>query len=663
MKLKSYIYSFVAGTLMLAACSPDEHNLGEMTYVADDLVQGIAFSVTPDAADPNTIHLKSLVKGVTPLWETPQGRSQKENMTIQLPFAGDYNVTFGVMTPAGSVYGDPYQFNVSQNNFGMLEDEIWSNLAGGVGKSRKWIPIDKNYGIGRCTGPVMYMSPDDVKNDGSASKDLMFGSENWTPNWDPGIQSWLIPAGDPYFNSYMTFGLDAQNGCTAEVFRNDANGGTLMNGKFSLNISDPKRPVITFDKCYALHNAGFDEVCANYTVDIKILECTPYLLQLATMRTNNEGPWWLVWNFISEEAYNDPSIIPTEDAGLLGTTPVQEPTYANLEEDLFRIAGSGAYYVGTATTYLMNEDAPYDWYWWNAASAVWESNGFDSADDYGKSWAPAYTGAGDFVMNLSTTATAGTYNCDIELADTTFSSTFVVKDNKLVFEKEVALMLIPFNEKDTIKVAGKEFTVMKISADDSQVVLGVPAGKDATGAVNKYLCANLTIKPITSDNGPVEVKVDNSVIKGYFETNENAYQYRIDIYNPWGGDTYVPMVDITKMKLKKNQKLVIKLKVSGIQWKEDATPKLAISDNIIVNAWGANVFAHPTAINIPADDSEKTIELVNNTGKTVNFEGTSCVSVCILVDDMAEGPLDAEGNFDASQVTAEVTSITIHTIQ
>ena len=87
-----------------------------------------------------------------------------------------------------------------------------------------------------------------------------------------------------------------------------------MNGKFSLNISDPKRPVITFDKCYALHNAGFDEVCANYTVDIKILECTPYLLQLATMRTNSEGPWWLVWNFISEEAYNDPSIIPTEDA-------------------------------------------------------------------------------------------------------------------------------------------------------------------------------------------------------------------------------------------------------------------------------------------------------------------------------------------------------------
>ena len=89
----------------------------------------------------------------------------------------------------------------------------------------------------------------------------------------------------------------------------------------------------------------------------------------------------------------------------------------------------------------------------------------------------------------------------------------------------------------------------------------------------------------------------------------------------------------------------------------------AISDNAIVNKWGADVFADATAVKVAADDSEKTIELVNNTGTTVNFEGTSCVSICLFVGDMAEGPLDAEGNFDASQVTAEVTSITIHTIQ
>ena len=88
-----------------------------------------------------------------------------------------------------------------------------------------------------------------------------------------------------------------------------------------------------------------------------------------------------------------------------------------------------------------------------------------------------------------------------------------------------------------------------------------------------------------------------------------------------------------------------------------------ISDNLIINKWGADVFADPSAIKVSADDSEKTIELVNTTGATVNFEGMSCVSVCMLVGDMAEGPLAEDGSFDSSQVTAEVTSITIHTIQ
>ena len=171
----------------------------------------------------------------------------------------------------------------------------------------------------------------------------------------------------------------------------------------------------------------------------------------------------------------------------------------------------------------------------------------------------------------------------------------------------------------------------------------------------------MTIKPITSDNGPVEVKFDNSLISAYFETNNNAFQYRFDVYNPWGGKD--PMVDITKMKLKKNQKLVIKFKVSGIQWKDGAEPMVAISDNLIINKWGADVFADPSAIKVSADDSEKTIELVNTTGATVNFEGMSCVSVCMLVGDMAEGPLAEDGSFDSSQVTAEITSITIHTIQ
>lgn len=652
MKLKSYIYSLIASVLLIfSACSPEEFDLGKKTYVSEDLVQGIAYTVAPDAEDPNIIHLQSLVEGVTPLWETPQGRSQEAEIDIQLPFAGDYEVTFGVITPAGTVYGEPYKFTVEGNNFNMLGDEIWANLAGGVGKTRKWVPMDGNYGIGRCTGPVMYMSNTDVKNDGSNSSDLMFGSANWTPNWDPGFQDWLIAADDPYMSSYMTFGLDAANGCTAEVFRNDASGGTKMNGKFSLNLSDPKRPTITFTDSYSLHNAGFDAVCDNYTLNLKIIELTPYLLQIATMRTNSEGPWWLVWNFISEEAQKDPSLIPTDDPGLLPTVPVKEPEYSNLSETLFTIVGSSASYVGTATTLLLNEDAPYDWMWWNGATGAWESNGFDGADDYTTTWAPAFADAGDFSMNLSRTETAGTYSCELESVSGSTTAQFAIKGNKLIFNNEVSLLSAK-NDYTTIDIRGKEFTVMACSPDDSRVVLGIPAGTDETGAVNKYLCANLTIKPITSESGPTQIKVDNSKLNCYVEADK---YFRIEMYNPWGDKEWP--IDNSKLKLKKDQKLIIKFKVSGITWNSDASPKGVFCHNVGSGLWEPACYNDASAATLDKN-GETTVIFTNTTGATVKFAETSCATISVQVDGLVSAPL-VGGVLDASGVTVEVTSMTI----
>ena len=654
MKLKSYIYSFIASAAVLVtACTPDKYDLGAKTYVSDDLVQGIAFKVTPDTEDPNTIHLQSLVTdGVTPLWETPQGRSQDPTMTIELPFAGDYEVTFGVMTQAGPVYGPAYKFTVSQNNFNMLSNEIWSNLAGGVGKTRKWIPMDGNYGIGKCTGPVMYMSPTDVKNDGSNVSDLVFGGDNWAPNWDPGFQSWLIPADDPYMSSYMTFGLDAANGCTAEVFRNDGSGGTRMNGKFNLNLSDPKRPTITFDGCYSLHNAGFDDVCDNYSLNLKIIELTPYLLQIATMRTNSEGPWWLVWNFISEEAQQDPSLIPTDDPGLLPTVPVQEPEYGNLNELLFTIVGSNATYVATATTYLLNEDAPYDWMWWNGATGVWESNGFQSSNDYTATWSPAFADAGDFAMNLSTTGTAGTYSCELETVDGTTATTFTIVGNKLVFADEISL-LSAANDYTTVDIRGKEFTVMSCSPDDSQVVLGVPAGTDGKGAVNRYLCANLTIKPISSGpSGPTVINVDASKVICALEADKYI---RVELYNPWGDKEWP--IDISKVKLRKEQKLTIKFTMNGVTWNDGANPKASICDNTIIGLWEPDCFNSVAAVDLNKS-GETTLVLTNTTGSTVSFDGTSALIITVQLDGFGTAPM-LDGKLDTSAVTAQITSMTI----
>ena len=655
MRLKSFFSILAGAALIFTACSPEEYEMGAKNYVSDDLVEGIAYTVTPDANDPNTIHLTSLIKGATPLWVTPNGPSQKTTLDLALPFAGEYSVTFGASTPAGPVYGEPYTFKVETNNFAMLEDPIWANLAGGVGKSRKWVPIDRNFGIGRCSGPVMYMSHTDVKNDGSNIADLMIGSANWTPNWDPGIQSWLIPADDPYFQSYITFGLDAVKGCTVELHRMTASGTTDATGTFNLNVSDPKRPVISFyGGTYSLHNEGFDDVCSNYTNDIKIIECTPYLLQVATMRTNSEGPWWLVWNFISEEAYNDPSIIPTEDPGLLQPAEVQQPEIEDLATKLFTTEINGVTYVSNEARFLINDEEPYDWTWWNGGSAAWESV---VKGQYGSSWAPvADVSIADYELVLSSTADG--YKWD----DGTNAGKLTIEDGKLKFMNadgnpvEITV-LTAIGDKRTVEVRGSEFTVMACDVASS-FQMGVPATTNDKGAVDSYLCANLNYKPIaTGPTGPTEIKVDNSKVQILFGDG-NPDRLRLQLYNPWGGGDAGWPIDITKVKLKKNQTLKIKYKVlSGITWSEGATPKTVIMDNNIGNAWEDDCYnlAHAVAFDT-AEGAVQTVSVTNATGATVTYEGSSCICIGIQNKGLATIAATEDGQPD---VKVEIISMTI----
>lgn len=655
MRLKSFFSILAGAALIFTACSPEEYEMGAKNYVSDDLVEGIAYTVTPDANDPNTIHLTSLIKGATPLWVIPNGPSQKTTLDLALPFAGEYSVTFGASTPAGPVYGEPYTFKVETNNFAMLEDPIWANLAGGVGKSRKWVPIDRNFGIGRCSGPVMYMSHTDVKNDGSNIADLMIGSANWTPNWDPGIQSWLIPADDPYFQSYITFGLDAVNGCTVELHRVTASGTTDATGTFNLNVSDPKRPVISFyGGTYSLHNEGFDDVCSNYTNDIKIIECTPYLLQVATMRTNSEGPWWLVWNFISEEAYNDPSIIPTEDPGLLQPAEVQQPEIEDLATKLFTTEINGVTYVSNEARFLINDEEPYDWTWWNGGSAAWESV---VKGQYGSSWAPvADVSIADYELVLSSTADG--YKWD----DGTNAGKLTIEDGKLKFMNadgnpvEITV-LTAIGDKRTVEVRGSEFTVMACDVASS-FQMGVPATTNDKGAVDSYLCANLNYKPIaTGPTGPTEIKVDNSKVQILFGDG-NPDRLRLQLYNPWGGGDAGWPIDITKVKLKKNQTLKIQYKVlSGITWSEGATPKTVIMDNNIGNAWEDDCYnlAHAVAFDT-AEGAVQTVSVTNTTGATVTYEGSSCICIGIQNKGLATIAATEDGQPD---VKVEIISMTI----
>ena len=73
--------------LLVAACSPDDYSLGDKNITSDDLVEGLAYTLTHDSSNPNIVYLKSLLpSSYTTLWDTPQGRSQEAEMTLKMPF-------------------------------------------------------------------------------------------------------------------------------------------------------------------------------------------------------------------------------------------------------------------------------------------------------------------------------------------------------------------------------------------------------------------------------------------------------------------------------------------------------------------------------------------------------------------------------------------------
>lgn len=678
MKLKHYIYSLMASVLLVsAACTPDEYNLGNKTYTSEDLVEGIAYTVTLDG---NHVHLKSQITGCTPLWITPQGRSQESEISIDLPFAGTYEVTFGADTPGGVVYGEPHAFTLEQNDFTMLDDEKWfllaydkfksgdaipdaETLAGGV--SKKWYPCDANYGIGQCTAPLMYMTPYDPDGDGAGFtedeeknfvyKDITFGSDNWKPNWDPGFQSWLIPETDPYMDSYMTFSMDAVHGCVATMYRGEAgtkgaSTGTNINGSFNMNLAEKTKPTITFTDCYSMHNIGSDELCSNYTQDIQIIDLTPYMLQLVTKRTNSEGNWYIVWNFVSEEVIQTKGeCIPKEESGRIEKIAPALPEFDNLLTDLFTTEINGVTYVGNQMTFNLNTEAPYDWLWWNGSPEVqkWESV---TGEKYNNSWAPA---AGDEVADFElilSKASDDTY--DYECGEV--SGKVTIEGGVMTFDQEITI-LTASSEQRTVAVTGKEFTVLGVEPGES-LVIGVPESVDENGAVNSYLVANLLYKKIsTGPTGPTEIKVDNSKLEVIFGDGKPD-QLRIQLYNPWGGKN--ECLDITKVKLKKNQTLKMQYKVlSGITWNDGAAPKTVILDNNIGNTWEDPCYNLPYATDFDiATGAIQTVSVTNTTGATVTYEGSSCL--CIGIQN--KGLSTIETLEDASpNVKVEIVSMTI----
>ena len=678
MKIHNLIYTLLAAiaVFLLASCSPEDFGFGKKTYSPEDLVEGKAYTVTIEG---NVLKLESKISDATSLWITPIGRSQEKAFTVELPFAGEYEVTFGVETPGGIVYGDPYKITLSQNDFSLLSDNKWFYLADkdyktgdplpsaetlAKGISKKWYPCDANYGVGQCTAPVMYIAPYDPDGDGKgftaeekddknvAYRDIVFGTGNWKPNWDPGFQSWLVPENDPYMDSYMTFSMDALNGCVATMYRGEsgakgASTGSNMVGKFNMNLNDKTKPLITFTDCYAMHNTGFDEVCSNYTQDIQIVELTPYVLQLVTKRTNSEGNWYICWNFVSEDVIaTKGACIPKADQDLIETAKPKLPTFENIHTDLFTADINGDKYVGSKMTFTLDSETPYDFLWWNGSPNVkaWESV---TGGKYNTTWAPALDDKAldNFELTISK-ASDGSYNYECGEAD----GKVKITENTLTFDKEISVFAVA-GDKRTIELKGNQFYILGNSADDQYLTIGIPETKDENGQVNSYLVAKLAYKKIaTGPTGPTKVAIDNSIIhnEGIMWVENGCLRVGFHHYGETGKGLFK---DVKSVKLKKNQTITVTFKIKGgVTWSK--TPKCALIDNNIKQTWEPGAYDLPDAVVVDPNGGETTVSLTNTTGSTQTFTAT-CLDLSIQLNGFG----DYGGSTD--NIDIEIVSCTI----
>ena len=340
MKLNYYIYSLIAGVLlMFSACTPDEYEMGSKAFAPEDLVEGVAYSVTHDANNPNIVYLKSLLgPEYTPLWEHPQGRSQEAEVTLQMPFEGTYEVTFGVETRGGVVYGAPVTFTIDDFCADFVTGEMWDFLAGGSGNSKTWIPDDGSYGLQQ--GFYTCFDPS------TTYVDMVQNGSKWTTSsktwWEPSNADAGVTEDD--LMASMTFSLQGSAGLSVTTYKDGV--ATTKEGMFSMNTDNHTISAIDVDFA---HGAWADGKAVDFRNNFQILVLTENQLMIGNYRDeamSGEGRCVYCWNFVSKE-YAD-NYVPVDQ-------PDPEPALPDGWKDAVSEIST------TKIVWNMSPDVPFDW--------------------------------------------------------------------------------------------------------------------------------------------------------------------------------------------------------------------------------------------------------------------------------------------------------------
>ncbi len=314
MKHLNNILSFLIIVFFIGACTADEYDLGSIDVSSDELVEGIAYTITHDSENPNIVYLTSLMGSeYTPLWNHPQGRSQDNVVTLKIPFAGTYEVQFGVQTRGGYVYGETVTFDVDQMYAGFIEDELWTLISGGQGKSKTWyLDLDGEQTTRFFGGPIWFFTStyewDNLHNAAGdnyidadvweAKKAILphlqdNGEAVWYWSADWAGNQWMCDAAD--FGT-MTFDLIGGANLTVDqtAYSTSIGGGSVQNGSYML---DTEKHTIKFTDAYPVHDESRDAAVTSAT-EFRILYASEDFLQILVV------PEGACYNYISKD-YRD----------------------------------------------------------------------------------------------------------------------------------------------------------------------------------------------------------------------------------------------------------------------------------------------------------------------------------------------------------------------
>ncbi|MDE5982597.1 MAG: hypothetical protein K2G92_05735, partial [Duncaniella sp.] len=295
MNLK-HLYLLLAGMMVMlfSACSADDHDLPAPDVTVDDLAEGISFSVTRDADNPNIVYLKSLLpSSYQVVWEHPMGRTQAAECTLRMPFDGNYEVKFGVNTRGGYVWSNPVAFTIEDFCADFVAGEAWEFLAGGAGNSKTWVPDNGNYGMKQ--GFYSCFDPSTVH------ADMINNNGNWTTE----SKTWWEPANgdvgitDADLIGEMTFSLQGKAGVSVK-FENGISPA-VQEGIFNF---DSDGYTMSIDGAQLLHALWADDKSEDWSKGLQVLVLTKDQLMIGNYRSealSGEGRCIYCWNFVSKE--------------------------------------------------------------------------------------------------------------------------------------------------------------------------------------------------------------------------------------------------------------------------------------------------------------------------------------------------------------------------